>query len=281
MFPKQRCQRCGKDEEDAWHRYYECPDNEDTSWQSECQQKWMQKSSWLGEYAVRCRARQPACLWQRGILPYNSAGRLAEDLEKEEFGRWKSSVWRCKPAGGGVLFTDGSGGEARHLPMPLRRVGAGAASFEVRQDSEGEQQLHSENFILAASRVPGKQTVPRAEVFAATTGVESQTWQLPGQTFSSWGVDAKYVLNGFSSGGGARKSRFGRSFGAGANEDLWQDLLSGQAAARVPKPHWVKSHCTLADVKNGRLPFIDYFGNALADAAAGVAAHGCHAGAHR
>lgn len=268
MLPQQRCQRCGAAIEDAWHRYYECPDN-DAPWQDEFQSEWLQKTSWLKSFAAKCRAKKPSCLWLRGILPYNSAGRLAERYEDLPT---KTITWASNRCGGGSLYTDGSGGSSRHIPKALRRVGAGAVSFQTETIEGKPAGLQQNNFALTASSVPGKQTVPRAELFAAIAGVEGQCWQTDDQSFSAWTVDAKYVSEGWARKDTTRKSSFGRSFGAGANTDLWQAIEAPGVEARLPAPKWVKSHCTLEDVCAGKLSFEDYFGNGMADVAAGVAA---------
>ena len=109
-------------------------------------------------------------------------------------------------------------------------------SFDTWTDEAGRMHLAGDNFMFAVSHVPGKQTVPRAELHAGITGAGAQRWQNPEQRFEAWTVDAKYVEQGWARQGAKRSSRFGRSFGAGANADLWQVAEAPEVWHRLPAP---------------------------------------------
>ena len=64
----------------------------------------------------------------------------------------------------GIAFTDGSGGKT-HLPVGIAKVGAGVATLELDNTVEDEVAISRREGLGAT--VPGRQTVPRAELWAA------------------------------------------------------------------------------------------------------------------
>ena len=112
--------------------------------------------------------RQPACLWYRGILSHKLSLGLRNPLEEEEF------VHASGCADQRDLFTDGSGpqrcklgdggvasiADIQKVPDFGKRMRAAAATFTF-----ANQEV--DNFHYVISSVPGKQTVPRAEVRAS------------------------------------------------------------------------------------------------------------------
>ena len=70
--------------------------------------------------------------------------------------------------GGSKLFTDRSGASSFGIPKPFRVAGSGAASFELQDDNDdGTRHMRKDNLTLVASGVPGRQTVPRSELWGA------------------------------------------------------------------------------------------------------------------
>ena len=277
IFLRQSCDRCGADMETPEHRYYDCPANASIVGEEEL--RWLQKSQWLVEKA-KSRAAPDRLLWCRGVLPFNRSGRLAfEGPEEEAKLPFQWAVGSKLPASqqgkeGCSLYTDGSGGGVTPLPC-LRRAGSGAVWFG--QTSEGRADMSPVGWSkigAVAAAVPGRQTVPRAEVWAGVAAAEIEAAGR-GRKMHSWVVDARYVQTGVASlvlAPGHQKSSLGKDFGARVNNDLWQEVETSVQSGCLPLATWMKSHQTLEEVARGSLAIEDYMGNALADALAGVAA---------
>ena len=92
---------------------------------------------------------------------------------------------------GGFLHTDGAG-EGRNVPAAPRVVAAGGAVMEGSFSSSGIEVTSTEGF---AAEVPGRQTIPRAELWAVVLGI---TRSDPHDHLDI-GVDAAYVTRGWLS----------------------------------------------------------------------------------
>ena len=276
VFLKQSCDRCGADIETPEHRYYECPANASIVGEEEL--RWLQKSQWVVEQA-KLRGAPDRLLWCRGVLPFNRSGRLAhENPDEEAKSPFQWAVGNKLPdslgAEGCCLYTDGSGGGAAPLPC-LQRAGSGAVWFGQTPDGRADMSSAGWTKVGAvAAAVPGRQTVPRAEVWAGVAAAELEAAGR-GRRMNSWVTDARYVQTGVASlvlASGKQKSTLGKDFGARANNDLWQEIEASVATGKLPLATWMRSHQTLAEVATGSLSIEDYMGNAVADALAGVAA---------
>ena len=277
LFLKQSCDRCGAEVETPEHRYYSCPANANIV--GEVERTWLLKSEWLVE-AVNNRAAPERLLWCRGVLPFNRSGRLAvpgageDEVRPVQWAVGSNEHVNFLPTDGCCLYTDGSGGGVAPFPC-LQRAGAGAVWFGLTPD--GKADLSAEGwakFGAVAVAVPGRQTVPRAEVWAGVAAAEQEAAG-GGRPMSRWVVDARYVQSGVASmmlSPGKRRSSNGKDFGARPNNDLWQEVETKISSGSLPAATWMKSHQTLGEVASGTLSIEDYLGNALADALAGTAA---------
>ena len=160
-----------------------------------------------------------------------------------------------------MVYTDGSGGPAWALPA-LRQAGAGGAAVDLSGDPTrtGDPVIVRSVGLLFAS-VPGRQTVPRSETWAGALAVA----QAP-LAVRKWMCNASYVVNVCRPGATTART-------SGANGDVWSELLrSLDLATQLRGPSKVRAHQSLDKVAQGKLSFASYFGNALADTAAELAA---------
>ena len=157
------------------------------------------------------------------------------------------------------VFSDGAGGE-RHVPAKVRQAGAGGAAVKLEQDQEGRWRLHDLAFF--AHSIPGTQTVPRAELIAATSAAG-----LSSTSQAALGIDATYVTNGLTAN---EKQRWRRT--SSSNGDLWEQFYSTAGSRTAQK---VPAHTIAAQVAAGEVDAQIYIGNGIADAVAGIAAQLC------
>jgi len=108
--------------------------------------------------------------------------------------------------------------------------------------------------------IAGKQTVPRAELAAATVAIR----ELPGPQLHLH-TDCQLVVTGSNKAPGSGLS----GSLAGAWSKVWKVYQYHDQVAHVPK---VPAHTALEDVQYGRVSAKDQFGNAMADVLAGLAA---------
>ena len=250
--PPRPCPRCGACNETARHRYFDCTDN--TSAELLSFEPSLTKTQWIGELWGKPTGQSlEPCLWGRGILPADHSHNLATAAESKFV---IAGDFVAAAHASGTIYTDGSGGP-KIAAAALRRVGAGAAAFHASTSADGT--VHLDHIGLVFSQTPGKQSVPRAETFA---GVQALSAAEPGFV-RAWWSDASYTVKG-------AEQLHRRQ--AGSNGDVWVSL--GAQLDRHPGllPTKVKAHTTLDDVVAGTIPFEHYFGNGLADVAAGCAA---------
>ena len=257
--PPRACPRCQKPDEDAFHRYFGCVANQEQGLLD--LEPAIGKTEWLRPFLAGAKQQQrpfEQCLWARGILPASRITALVGDFEQQHvtIGNFAGAAASC-----GEVFTDGSGGPQWIVP-PLRRVGAGGAAVQLSADPlTSNEPIIVQSVGLIFASVPGRQTVPRAETWAGSVTLAASP-----PTVRRWWVDAAYTV------GGARPAAR-RSRTEGANGDVWVALLENiDTAPQLPGPSKVKAHLGLDDVLEGKLSFLQYFGNSLADTAADAAA---------
>ena len=156
-------------------------------------------------------------------------------------------------------YSDGTRGVST-IPISIRPAAFGAATFEFSFE-EGIPVFS--NIQGLGGEVPGDQTVPRAEAWAATVLMT----RIHPNGVARLGIDASYVTNGAHN-----RTRLEK----GMNGDLWGlffallDLRSSEVDC-----HKVSSHIEgvgLKAVEWGHAELIDLIGNALADEAAELTA---------
>ncbi len=252
----QRKCRCGQPET-AWHRYWGCHlldeivDKSGGTIVSDTQ--WLAKEfdGSLGKYQ---------CLWGRAILP----GCLVDPgpevtAERAAEGMCFSSLFQDLVKDGAAVYSDGSGGP-RRAPRGFPVAGSGLAVLKWDQDEAGRR---LQDLAVAAGPVPGRQTVPRAELWSACTVGERVPRDVPVRLLA----DASYVVD--TAADDSRLARARRT----ANGDLWSRFVacreSRSAAIDVQK---VEAHAPPGEVLKGLREFDKFIGNHIADAAAGAAA---------
>ena len=236
----------------ALHKFWTCPLLDQFTEEEVVKSQWMKKGVEAGDYEE--------CLWGRAILP---AGKIegGVEVDPKEVEVRMTGLFGVVAERTSTIYTDGSGGSAKSSKQ-CPRHGSGAAAVNLQHDDEGKWTVTEVE--LMASSVPGRQTVPRAELWAAGAGIKATR----GEERIEVKSDAKYVVEGWKAMGKARENQ-----AAGRNADLWQ-CLRGEVAGRrggvgLTK---VKAHLTAEDVVDSGKPVDDFVGNILADAAAGAAA---------
>ncbi len=250
---KRRC-RCGR-EETPWHRYWSCDKLEEI-----CDQGGrpiVKETQWMAR-ELQDHFPQYECLWGRAITPFplcDPGPRLGMELAKGiTTPGFSSALKEVKAA-----YSDGSGGP-KHAPAGAPAAGSGVAVIQWGPDSSAPS---VERIEVAAAPVPGRQTVPRAELWAACVMSEHADPSKPAHLLS----DAAYIVNTVNDKGRQTRAR------CGANGDLWSSWakLDGSRSEPVHVTK-VAAHASPVQVLNGSRCFADYIGNHIADAAAGAAA---------
>jgi hypothetical protein len=157
-----------------------------------------------------------------------------------------------------AMYSDGSGGPA-HAPRSAPSVGSGLAVASW-DHSEGSPRV--KDIALIAASVPGEQTVPRAELWAACKAASVAD----GAQSTTLYADASYIVDTCGSADRLDKAKGSR------NGDLWMrcaDTVRANATAmEVTK---VAAHQHPASAISGHQSLYDYLGNHLADAAGAAA----------
>ena len=218
------CRHCGQ-QDSLLHRFWDCP-------------KWAAARTEVAADLLTVRASLPLAALTHGTLP------LDAELERLRLAAERDHGFPAPRQVSGALWTDGS---AIHPADPaLRR----AAWSMVWRDGTG---WHS-----ATGRVPGRQTVGRAELCAAVYAY--RCCPCPDELV----IDNQYVAYGIAN---CRRGRTARYLG-GPDADLWELLI--QARPQVD-PIWIASHLEQHEaVARGWTP-LQWLGNQKADRAANVA----------
>ena len=266
-FAKRRergCKHCGAcDDEDLLHRYWACPqisripdpDGAIADTQQFCQQA-------LSKEGVLTQ-----CFWTRALVPSSwmpappSAEKSGLCTAQACTSNWNAALRKSN----GAAYTDGSGGP-NSIDAVARCVGAGAAVV-VFENPEEPLKAELLDVALAAVKVAGKQTVPRAELSAVGLASSVSTTGLLKRN----GIDATYALKALSTDGGVGESKALR-YAAGGNGDLVRPISAELSRHPDLELHKVKGHATFLDVLRKRVSLQDWFGNIAADTAADVSA---------
>ena len=245
------CKRCeGGNIEDAMHRCWTCPANDDIPACVRTQS--MARRAKLDHEAL-------PCVWLRGVLPASWA-RVPEPPEEEDITdtgevhlhriHWQSIVIGAGDASGGQCSAD-----AR-----FRRIGWGTCILDV---SQGVSDGHLETWRTVASQAGNlggrRQTVNRGETRAFLAFLQLTR----GAEFALYICDSEVVRRGHA--------RLLQGHWPKSNVDLWRDVdqeLKGRAVA-IAK---VESHLTFEEAGHKGVPFLHVYGNAMADVLAGAAA---------
>ncbi len=169
---------------------------------------------------------------------------------------WESGNFKEVIERSGRAYSDGSGGP-KEVPKEVTQVSFGAVAFDFCILDQLSFEIA--NLAVIGGQVPGRQTVPRAELWG---GIQTLL-RTPSYASLDLGIDAKYVTQGVKSRG---------KLCSGDNGDLWSityNIIDSRAGpTNIFK---VSSHledqgasCIIQD----KINFLDLAGNALADAVA-------------
>ena len=244
------CAKCGSDNVSTYHRYWSCPALDKRTEEAVRSTQWMRK-------LFDKRYAHLECWWGRAILP---AGLSAEPQRKTV-----DDVSTITTPGFAELmttlrnaYTDGSGGP-QWVPKSIKSMGSAVATLSL---SNSPDKLTVRDVGISISAVPGRQTVPRAELWAAIMAAHAASI---GQQIVLR-IDAAYVVKGLQ--GGHRQA----ALRSGPNGDLWDallELIAGKNLVVVAEK--IKSHAE-KQVLRGDMELEHFLGNMLADAGAEVSA---------
>ena len=147
--PEATCPLCGANAPDEWHMFWTCP------YLATSQHPHITKTQYLTPQAL---ARQPACLWVRGLPPLSwmAVGTPPTD--------WTAELGEDQDMGQTVeIFTDGSGGKNNEDPR-IRRCGWAWVHMVPNTTNVS---------IGQHGGMAGPQTVPRAELMALNKAVQA------------------------------------------------------------------------------------------------------------
>ena len=168
------CHRCGgKVAATRKHTIWTCPHNIHDE-----QEKMLARQAERGWDEARC-------LWARGITPSRWYSKSPPNFDEAR--RVVSGDFTGIAAKTGRVYTDGAGAD-KDTAKEIVRVASGAAVFTTRVGADGIVELKESACI--AAEVPGKQTVPRAEVWAAILALH----ELPDEIDVVICIDAWYAV---------------------------------------------------------------------------------------
>jgi hypothetical protein len=146
------------------------------------------------------------CLYARGLVP-RGFSKIPELPDYLDVKTWRTDNFSELLSSTHKGYSDGTGGN-RNMAKSTLRVAFGAAVFQA--DLSDDQVINNEVAAMGG-QVPGKQTVPRAELWAAIQVTAAANLA----TEIDIGIDASYVTNGVLN--------MDRLSG-GNNGDLWSIL---------------------------------------------------------
>ena len=203
------CRRCGHACDSPYHRFWECPDNEQIA------STFVRETQWMRPHAAEGHLTD-AVMWLRGIMPASWLPKAHEpgwdDLWVQEIGNFDHLLRQEAGAG-----SDGS----CMGPSGAASVRTSGFAVAVVKDSGVPAGAHAVSdidpacFAVIYGNVPGRQTAARGEAFAILQFV----LQVPLGQAASLGVDASYGLAGIH-GDRGRMLRNG-------NADIWDKVYSG------------------------------------------------------
>ena len=154
--PSQGCPRCDDPHETPWHRYWSCPRNADIPGDH----GFIASSDFLRKVTTDNPILYPPCMWARAILPYHLTGAHIPHNEVSK-NQGATPVHLTQRYTHLLAYSDGAGPKA-HAHLAARKVGSRA--FLAAQAADG----WSPDTASFCTHVPREQTVPRAELHAAT-----------------------------------------------------------------------------------------------------------------
>ena len=163
------------------HELWECPGN------TFINHTHMKESEYLTSLAQEFWDTDQV-LFARGLLPRDWL-LVSELAECNEVKMWESVDFSACASNHVFFASDGSGG-SRKTPQTLRQVAFGVATFDMHISNDTSFTLQQTAFL--GGRVPGKQTVPRAELWEAIQILS----KVDGKTNIQIPIDAKYVTRG-------------------------------------------------------------------------------------
>ena len=248
-----RCQRCNTGAvATRKHELHECEAN----WKID--DPHIRKTNWVPKEA-RKQWEQCQCLYARGILPESWMPKQ-EEIDYLNAKTWESANFKKALDRAGSAHSDGSGG-SKDIPRNISKVAFGAVSFDIQPDENRGFCLRE--LACIGGEVPGKQTVPRAELWGA---IQTSIRADPAIDLEI-GIDAAYVTNGINKRNALLK---------GTNGDLWSilfdiiDLRQGSTTLIKVKSHLDEKGAEA--ILNSMIRFDHLVGNTLADKVAGAAA---------
>ena len=243
------CFRCGG-QDDPWHRYWACPKLRTHDREEVCKTNHLSKTFLTEHHWAKC-------LWGRAILPmslgrYKVQPKMQDDVSIMQTANLDEVAKRVE-----VIGTDGSGGLA-YLTKEARKMGC--AVVQVDGETSGNGKIQVKDLSIQIAELPGKQTVPRAELWAAI--LANRLGKTLERGCSVTHSDSLYTVRGAN-----RECK--STLMEGSNGDLWRIQQGEQDnSQRLEK---VKAH-NEAGVLNGNANPYLFLVNALADASAEVSA---------
>ena len=240
------CHRCDrKVVATRYHELWECSGN------SKILHAHMSKSDWTKKQA-RSNWEQYPCLYARGIVPGDWL-KKPDEIGFLDAKTWESSNFKESLDLSGRAYSDGSGGP-KDVPRSITQVAFGATSFCFKQGVGTDYSL--DKVACIGGQVPGKQTVPRAELWG---GIQTLIRAHP-EWSVNLGIDASYVTRGVVNRG---------ALANGENGDLWR-LMFEIIDSRPGRTNIFKVKSHLEDegpkaIQEGKINFVDLVGNSLAD----------------
>ena len=194
-------------------------------------------------------------LFARGLLPRDWLP-ASEPSECNEVKMWESVDFSAC-AQNRVLFASDGSGKSRKTPQTLRQVAFGVATFDMHIGNDTSFTLQQTGYL--GGQVPGKQTVPRAELWGAIQILS----KVDGKSNIQIPIDAKYLTRGIAHRGDLVQ---------GPNGDLWSILFQLiDERSGVTDFIKVKSHLEDAGpsaIKQNKIAFHHMLANSLADVVA-------------
>ena len=224
--PLEKCPHCGSAQYDLEHYFYTCPIIE--SFKTDDPDGTITRSAWIHTHIHKKDLEDDwsdkECLIYRGLIPYkawakNDIGTEPPRPKEVEIGDFWQAV-----ANNGTIYTDGAGAPS-WVPKKAARVGSGAAAIDFEVNEDGS--IHLRNIGILILAVPGKQTVPRAETWAAHRATQ-HTHDVPRTIVS----DASYVVNGINK---VLSQVSAKSLLTGTNADIWYPLFHTLTGENPPR----------------------------------------------
>ena len=199
-----------------------------------------------------------ACYWLRGLTP--NRGKRNNEVEIHEAITWSTPRFDEVLQASKLSYTDGTSGVGE-VPIYIRPSAFGAVTFKYRTTDDGKPEIY--DIQMLGGQVPGEQTVPRAETWAAIVLLT----RVNANAVARVGIDAAYVVNGVQNRHKLVKGR---------NGDLW-GLFFAILDLRIAESCFAKVASHIEDVgaravETDFATICDVIGNALADEAADLAA---------